>query len=114
MLGPDKALKLVMPACLTTDPVVARVAGRWAISIYLGLPAYHRLWASHGFEPSDWSDGGSDRLVDACLNWGDLDTILARVEEFRAAGVTRVLVAASPSGVSGSEWELIEALAPTA
>ena len=39
-LGPDKALTVVLPTCLTTDPEVARAAGRRALSIYLPLPAY--------------------------------------------------------------------------
>lgn len=114
ILGPDKALNLVLPACLTTNPDAARKAGRRALGIYLPLPAYQRVWARAGFDASDWSDRGSDRLVDAYLNWGDIATIQTRMRAYVDAGVTNILLAANPDPTNpGSATELIEALAPS-
>ena len=39
-----------------------------------------------GFTDDDLADGGSDRLVDALVVWGDEATIAARVQEHRDAG----------------------------
>lgn len=113
-LGPDKALTVVLPSCLTTDPDVGRAAGRRALSIYLPLPAYQRQWAEHGFTEADWTSGGSDRLVDAFVNWGDLDTVLSRMHEHLDAGATGIALAALPPDPEdlGSAWELVEAVAP--
>lgn len=113
-LGPDKELTVVLPTCLTTDPDVGRAAGRRALSIYLPLPAYQRQWAAHGFTEADWSDGGSDRLVDTYVNWGDLDAVLGRMREHVDAGASGIALAALPPDPHepGSAWELIEAVAP--
>ncbi len=114
ILGPDKALNLVLPTCLTTNPDAARKAGRRALGIYLPLPAYQRVWARAGFDASDWSDRGSDRLVDAYLNWGDIATIQTRMRAYLEAGVTNILLAANPDPTNpSSATELIEALAPS-
>ena len=114
ILGPDKAVNLVLPTCLTTNPDAARKAGRRALGIYLPLPAYQRVWARAGFDASDWSDRGSDRLVDAYLNWGDIATIQTRMRAYLEAGVTNILLAANPDPTNpSSATELIEALAPS-
>ena len=121
IIGPAKALNLVLPTCLTTNPDAARKAGRRALGIYLPLPAYQRVWARAGFDASDWSDRGSDwsdrgsdRLVDAYLNWGDLDSIQTRMRAYLDAGVTNILLAANPDPTDPhSATELIEALAPS-
>ena len=115
-LGPDKELTVVLPTCLTADPHIGRAAGRRALSIYLPLPAYQRQWAKHGFDETDWADGGSDRLVDAHINWGDLDTVVGRMNEHREAGASGIALAALPPDPRDptSAWDLIEAVAPRA
>lgn len=115
VLGPDKALNVVMPCCLTTNPEVGRAAGRRVLSIYLPLPAYQRQWAADGFDESDWSDGGSDRLVDTYVAWGDLDAIRGRMQAHIDAGATGISLSALPADRDpSSAWELIVALAPGA
>lgn len=114
ILGPDKVLNFLLPTCLTTDPDAGRAAGRRAISIYLPLPAYQRVWARAGFGPSDWADGGSDRLVDTYTAWGSLDTIRERLAAYSEAGATRVILAPNPDpGRPESAAELLSALAPS-
>ncbi|MDX2381662.1 MAG: TIGR03620 family F420-dependent LLM class oxidoreductase [Acidimicrobiia bacterium] len=111
-LGPDKGLSVVLPVCMTTDPVAARTAGRRAISIYLPLPAYHRQWRRFGFDESDWSGEGSDRLVDASVAWGDEDAIRVRIAEHLDAGATQVQLGVNNPHGSGPPWDLLEALSP--
>ncbi|MBI1759164.1 MAG: hypothetical protein HYR62_08060 [Actinobacteria bacterium] len=59
--------------------------------------------------------GGSDRLVDSLVAWGDLDTIAARVAEYRQAGADHVAVQIlqvdGGTGLPRAEWrELAPAL----
>src|SRR5215831_17720909 len=49
-----------------------------------------RYWLRLGFTPNDITNGGSDRLVDALVAWGDGDTICERVEEHFGAGADHV------------------------
>ncbi|MEY4372634.1 MAG: hypothetical protein RL219_1403 [Actinomycetota bacterium] len=113
ILGSTKQLNLLVPMCLTTDPSAGREAGRRAISMYLPLPAYQRVWRRSGFDESDWSGGGSDRLIDAHVPWGSIDSIRARLGEFRDAGADHIVVAASPDPQRPETAnELLEALAP--
>jgi probable F420-dependent oxidoreductase len=110
VLGPDKTLSVVLPCCLSTDPDAARAAGRRALSIYLPLAAYQRQWAAHGFTEPDWSDGGSDRLIDTYVAWGDVEEVGARIDEHLDAGADQVQISANaPRG--GSTRELFESLA---
>ncbi len=113
-LGPDKALSVVLPCVLTTDPAAARAVGRRALSIYLPLPAYQRQWAAQGFDESDWAGRGSDRLIDAFVAWGDRDAVVARAAEHVDAGATQVQLSVNNADRGGGPpWELLEALAPS-
>ena len=56
---------------LETDPAAARAVARAAMAIYLGLPNYTNNLLRLGFTEADLADGGSDRLVDAIVVWGD-------------------------------------------
>ncbi|HVS68198.1 MAG TPA: LLM class F420-dependent oxidoreductase, partial [Mycobacteriales bacterium] len=45
-----------------------------------------------GFTDDDFADGGSDRLIDALVAWGDEAAIAARVKEHRDAGADHVCI----------------------
>jgi probable F420-dependent oxidoreductase len=113
-LGPDKVLNVVLPCCLTDDREVGLAAGRAALSVYLSLPAYQRQWAKQGFDESDWSGKGSDRLVEAFVPWGDVETIASRMRQYLDAGATRIIVSSMPADRrnTDSRWVLLEAFAP--
>jgi len=113
-VGPSVPVDLMMPCCLTTDEEIGRRMGRNALRIYLGLPAYQRLWRREGFTPADWADGGSDALIDTYMNWGDRDTITTHMRQCLDAGITNIIVSAAPSrrGDPESIWPLLEAVAP--
>src|SRR6266481_628225 len=70
----------------------ARAIARKFLAIYLTLPNYTNNWLRLGFQEADIKDGGSDRLVDAVIAWGDLKTVLNRVQEHHAAGADHVCV----------------------
>jgi probable F420-dependent oxidoreductase len=113
ILGPTAWLCPEQKVLLEADPVRARARARAAIAGSLGLPNYRRNLQRAGFEDGDFEQGGSDRLVDALVAWGDLDRIAARVEEHLAAGATHVcLQALDPEHPTRPDLRLLEGLAP--
>ena len=97
---------------LDTDPDRARATARLHLATYLGLPNYANNWRRLGYTDDDIADGGSDRLVDALVVWGDESTIAARVQEHRDAGADHVCVQVltdDPRGFPRDQWR---ALAP--
>ena len=55
---------------------------------------YTRCWRRLGFGEADLADGGSDRLVDALVAWGDEQAVAARVRAHLDAGADHVPVQA--------------------
>ena len=91
-VGPGKHVAPEQGIVLETDPVRARELARGFVERYLTLPNYFRQWLRYGFTEDDLRDGGSDRLVDALIAWGDEETIAARVQEHLDAGADHVCV----------------------
>jgi probable F420-dependent oxidoreductase len=116
-LGPDVLVAPEQGVVLETDPARAREIARAHMEIYLGLPNYtNNLIRNGDFTEDDLRDGGSDRLVDAVVAWGDEDAIAARVAEHRDAGADHVALQVL-TGRRGEmplpEWRrLAEALLP--
>jgi len=111
VLGAGPVLAPEQGFVLETDPVRAREVGREHLSYYLKLPNYARSWREEGFTHDDLADGGSDRLVDALVAWGDEAAIAARVREHLDAGADHVCIQPVRSDVSRALDEL-RALAP--
>ena len=111
ILGAGKLLCVEQGAILETDPGQARALARQFLTLYLGLPNYVNNWRRLGFSDTDFASGGSDRLIDAVIVWGDERAIRARIEEHWQAGADHVCVQAI--GAAGSTDErLLELLAP--
>lgn len=91
-VGPDFDITAQILCVLTTDAEKARAVARAYLAMYIALPYYQAAFAKCGFEEADWSNGNSDRLIDALTAWGSHADILARVEEFAAAGADRVVL----------------------
>jgi probable F420-dependent oxidoreductase len=110
-LGPDAFLAPEQAVALTTDASVARRAGRQHASTYLNLPNYTNNLRRLGFTDDDFTDGGSDRLIDALVAWGDEAAIAARVQEHRDAGADHVCIQVVTEGADAprEQWR---ALAP--
>jgi probable F420-dependent oxidoreductase len=116
ILGPDKQLNVVLPCCLCADAAVARGVARKGLSMYLRLPAYKRQWARFGLDERDSNDGGSDRLIDSLVAWGDEAAIRARIAAHIEAGANRIIVMPYHAVPKAGErpWDLLAALAPGA
>ncbi|MFF8314875.1 LLM class F420-dependent oxidoreductase [Streptomyces lydicus] len=84
LLAPEQAV------VLETDPAKARAAGRAHTRFYLELPNYVGNLRRFGFDDEDFTGGGSDRLVDALVAWGDVDAVRRRVQEHLDAGADHV------------------------
>lgn len=111
-IGPDGVVAVEQGVVLESDPSAAREIARLHLSRYLGLPNYSNNWKRQGFTDDDIAGGGSDRLVDALVVWGDDAAIAARVGEHRAAGADHVCIqvlTADPAEFPIDQWR---ALAP--
>ncbi len=94
ILGAGKLLCVEQGAILETNPAAARAMARRFLAMYLGLPNYVDNWRRLGFTDADFAGGGSDRLVDALIVWGDEKAIRARIDEHWQAGADHVCVQA--------------------
>ena len=112
-LGKDAWLCPEQMVLQESDPVKARTVARKFMKIYLGLPNYQNNLLELGFTAEDFADGGSDRVVDAIVAWGDIDTIRARIAAHHAAGADHVCIQPlRTDGESGPDLALLEQLAP--
>ncbi len=115
ILGPDKWLCVEQKVVLETDAAKARAAGRQQLAIYAGLPNYRNNWKRMGFSDAEIDGGGSDRLIDALVAWGDEKAIRARVQAHLDAGASHVCIQpVHPAGLREPDWRALEALAPGA
>jgi probable F420-dependent oxidoreductase len=111
-LGPDALLAPEQTVVLEEDAETARAVARQWLARYLQLPNYADNWLRTGFDRADIEDGGSDRLVDALVAWGDVDAIGARVDAQRAAGADHValqVVTADPAQLPREQWRRLAA-----
>ena len=117
ILGPKPYLCPEQAVVLETVPARAREIGRAFLGFYLTLPNYANNFLRLGFEESDFKDGGSNRLIDAVIAWGDLKAIHNRIREHHAAGADHVCIqvlTADPKLLPLSEWrDLASALIPS-
>jgi probable F420-dependent oxidoreductase len=109
-LGPDKLLLPEQAVVLAVDPSDARRIARGHMAGYLKLPNYVNNLKHLGYTDDDIADGGSDRLVDAIVAWGDEQTILGRVRDHLDGGADHVLV--QPLGTLEAALLQLRQLAP--
>ena len=111
-IGPDGVVACEQAVVLEKDPTKARAIARLHLKTYLGLPNYTNNWKRQGFTDDDLAEGGSNRLVDALVVWGDETTIAARLQEHRDAGADHVCIQVlteDPRAFPADQWR---ALAP--
>jgi probable F420-dependent oxidoreductase len=90
ILGDAPLLCPEQSVVLDADPVVARRTARAHLAGYLALPNYTNNLRRLGYTEDDLRDGGSDRLVDGIVAWGDEATIAGRVRDHHDAGADHV------------------------
>jgi probable F420-dependent oxidoreductase len=96
---------------LEPDPTRAREIGRRHMASYLRLPNYVNNLRALGYDEADFADGGSQRLVDAIVAWGDEKAIAGRVREHLDAGADHVAIQAYSENANAALAHL-ERLAP--
>jgi probable F420-dependent oxidoreductase len=92
ILGPDPLLCTEQAVVLETNPTKARAIARAFLAIYLTLPNYTNNFLRLGFSEDDCKNGGSDRLIDAIVAWGDIHTVCERVRTHHSAGADHVCI----------------------
>lgn len=113
ILGPDKLLCVEQKVLLETDADKAREIARKNLGIYLGLPNYRNNLIRLGFTDADCDNGGSDKIVDALVAWGDEAAIAARLKAHLDAGATQVCIQAlNPTGAFVPDDRILAALSP--
>jgi probable F420-dependent oxidoreductase len=112
ILGPDKLLLVEQKVRLDTDPARARAVARKALGIYLGLPNYRNNLLRLGFTEAEIDGGGSDKLVDALVAWGDEAALEARIRAHLDAGADQVCIQALGENGRLPDERALEALAP--
>jgi probable F420-dependent oxidoreductase len=91
VLGDDKTLAVLLMVVPTTDREAARRAAATPLDFLTNVGGYRRNLLRQGFSEPDIDDV-SDRLLDGITAWGELDSIAARVAEYRAAGADQVVL----------------------
>jgi probable F420-dependent oxidoreductase len=112
-LGSGRLLAPEQGVVLTTDPVEARRIARAHLAFYLRAPNYTNNWLRLGYTPDDLAAGGSDRLVDALIAWGDVEAIRERVAAHLSAGADHVclqVLTADPAAWPREEWRTLAAV----
>ena len=92
IMGNDAWLGIKQYVVLEGSASKARQAARERVAGALRFENYRRNLRTLGFSDSDFSDGGSDLLIDSIIAWGDEDSIVNRVHAHRAAGANHVCI----------------------
>jgi probable F420-dependent oxidoreductase len=92
ILGADPLLAPEVAVVLETDRTKALELARQYAAIYLPLPNYANNLRRFGYGDADIDGGGSDRLIEAVIPWGDAETIAGRVHDHLGAGADHVCI----------------------
>jgi probable F420-dependent oxidoreductase len=95
---------------LSDDADRARELIREHVAFYMTAPNYRNNMLRLGFEETDLANGGSKRLHDAIVVWGDEEAISTRVKAHLDAGADHVCIQTLPSGEL--DLETLRRLAP--
>jgi probable F420-dependent oxidoreductase len=92
ILGPDAFLAVEHAVLFERDPDRARAVAREHLHPYLTTPYNIAKFRRLGYSDGEIAGGGSDRIVDDLVFWGDLDTIVEKLRAHVAAGANHVAV----------------------
>ncbi|MFJ5018163.1 TIGR03620 family F420-dependent LLM class oxidoreductase [Streptomyces griseoluteus] len=107
LLGTGPLLAPYQAVVLETDPDKARTTARGFLGTFLGMDHYARSMIRQGFTEDDLIGGGSDRLIDSVVAWGDTDAIDKRIRAHHQAGADHVClhVVGARSPMPRTEWQ---------
>ena len=113
IMGPDALLAPEQMVVLEADPEAARAIARPAVGFYLRAPGYLANLKRMGFDDGDWADprAASDRLVDAIVAWGEIDTVADRINAHHEAGADHVCIQVlrADREIPTTEWQQLAA-----
>lgn len=112
LLGAGPLLAPEQKVILDTNPETARALARQTLGFYLGLANYRNSFLRLGFTEDELADGGNDRLVDATIAWGDVETVGRRIKEHLDAGADHVgiQVLTTDQALPVKQWRELAAL----
>jgi probable F420-dependent oxidoreductase len=94
LLGGDTTLAIGQVAILEADPDRARASARGRLGFLRTQPVYQANFRRMGFTDDEIAQL-DDRLVDALVAWGDLDTVVERIFGQQKAGADHVALSMS-------------------
>ena len=113
VMGPGPLLAVKQYVVVDTDADRARRAARHQLSRSLSFVNYRRSLTALGFEEADLEHGGSDRLVDEIVPWGDETGVAERLAAHHTAGADHVCVAPIAVDDPGAtDLDALDRLAP--
>jgi probable F420-dependent oxidoreductase len=110
ILGPAAFLAPEQSVIFDENPARARATARSRVSNTLRHPAYVRNLLRLGFSEADFAAGGSDRLIDSLVAWGDQAAVAKRLRAHLEAGADHVavqVIAADDRILPWPEWRLL-------
>ena len=90
-LGDGSTLAVEQFCIIEADAEQAREIARGVLAFMSKLPFYQASFRRQGFDDREITDL-DDRLVDALVAWGDIDTVAARITDHHTAGADHVAV----------------------
>jgi probable F420-dependent oxidoreductase len=117
ILGPDAFLGVEHAVLFESDAAEARALAREHLSGYLRQKFNIAKFRRMGYSEEELANGGSDRFVDDLVFWGDLDTIVEKLQAHVTAGADHVgiQVLVDPGRSAMPQWRALgEALLPQA
>lgn len=113
LLGPEPMLAPYQAVVVEPDPARARAMARAFLGPFVAMGHYARNLLRQGFTEQDLAGGGSDRLIDAVVAWGDVESIGKRVRAHHDAGADHVAlhVITDHPGLPLVEWRQLATLA---
>lgn len=110
ILGPEALLAPEQGVVLETDAARARSTARTNLERYLALTNYLNCFRWLGFQDQDFESGGSDRLIDALVAWGDVETVAERLHAHLDAGASHVTIQVltdTPQRFPVAQWKAL-------
>jgi probable F420-dependent oxidoreductase len=110
ILGPDAFLGVEHAVLFESDPDKARAIAREHLHLYLNTKYNIAKFRRLGYLEEEMSGGGSDRIVDDLVFWGDLDTIVDKLHAHVKAGADHVcaqVIGIEPGQPAMPYWRML-------